>query len=456
MLMRFSVSNFLSFGYREDEDGSPILTEFHMYAGRSEQFQERVIQFRKRFVRKFSALYGANASGKTNLISAIDCGRHIVTHTLENSDIEECYCKSRLSNREKPTTFEYEFTIGERCFAYGFSAFLNEKKILSEWLYEMNNTKEKVIFERDAVAGEYFFDEKLFGEKDEVMEFHFFLKDVNRIQNSLLIYEIERRNLRQEAYQLFSRIFNWFESGLSVIYPDTRIAESYIRFASDNQRLISLLDYFDTGITGYHMQKINEAAFREYFLNASVADKILEAESRSGASRVRSVLRYNNTLFEIEYRDGRVDSIHKLLFQHGADDNFYEYGEESDGTRRLIEILDVILNDAEDKVFLIDELDRSLHPQMTRKFVETFLKFTEENNTQLIITTHESALMDLNILRRDEIWFAERENDNSTSLSTLEKFKIRYDKVVNKAYLAGRYGAVPVFKDLKYVLGEEN
>ena len=90
---------------------------------------------------------------------------------------------------------------------------------------------------------------------------------------------------------------------------------------------------------------------------------------------------------------------------------------------------------------------------MTIKFVETFLKFSEKKETQLIITTHESNLMDLNILRRDEVWFAEKEQNN-TNLYTLEKFKIRYDKVVAKDYLAGRYGAVPIFKDFEYVWGQ--
>ena len=141
------------------------------------------------------------------------------------------------------------------------------------------------------------------------------------------------------------------------------------------------------------------------------------------------------------------------MFQHGEDGGSYEYGEESDGTQRLIELLDVILNDDGDKVFVIDELDRSLHPQMTIKFVETFLGFSLKKHTQLIITTHESNLMDLNILRRDEIWFAEKDQDNQTNLYTLEKFKIRYDKVVSKDYLAGRYGAVPVFRDFEYVWG---
>ena len=117
--------------------------------------------------------------------------------------------------------------------------------------------------------------------------------------------------------------------------------------------------------------------------------------------------------------------IEKLMFKHGLDETAYEFGEESDGTRRLIELLAVILNDKEDMVFVVDELDRSFHPKMTIKFVETFLKLSQKSNTQLIITTHESNLMDLKILRRDEIWLAERKLDNTTTLFPFDKYKVR-------------------------------
>lgn len=202
------------------------------------------------------------------------------------------------------------------------------------------------------------------------------------------------------------------------------------------------------------MRVMNEAAFKEYFPDESLAEKFLRKPDVDKNIKAKSILKFGDTLFALEYDETGAKKIAKLLFQHGADESKYEYGEESDGTQRLIELLDVILNDDEDKVFIIDELNRSLHPQMTIKFVETFLKFSEKKTTQLIITTHESNLMDLNILRRDEIWFAVKENNN-TSLYTLEKFKIRYDKVVAKDYLAGRYGAVPVFKDFEYVWGQD-
>ena len=215
----------------------------------------------------------------------------------------------------------------------------------------------------------------------------------------------------------------------------------------NNKRLLDLLSYFDTGITKYNMRELKESAWRQYFADENIED-FLPDNFKHG------ILKYDKTLFEVK-RTKESTEVKKLMFQHGTDDTAYEFGEESDGTQRLIELLDVILNESKDMVFIIDELDRSFHPQMTIKFVETFLKWTMQKNTQLIITTHESNLMDLNILRRDEIWFAEKENDNTTKLYTLEKFKIRYDKVINKDYLAGRYGAVPVFKDFDYLWGED-
>ncbi len=456
MLMRFSVSNFLSFGYKINEAGETVPTEYHLYAGRSEQHKERVLNYRERRVLKFSSIYGANASGKTNLIRAIDTGKRIVLNTMEKAPLGDKYCRNSRSNADKPTLFEYEFTIGDRCFAYGFTVRLKDNTVLSEWLYEMKSAEEHVIFERLVEEDRYYFDEEMFCSKESREQFQFFLKDSNRINTTLLLYEIKRRDLEEDDFRIFNKVFDWFKYKLVVIYPETKIGASYFLFGSDNKNLVSILKYLDTGITGYGMRKINEAAFKEYFPDESLAERFLRRSDDDKKDNFKSILKFGKTLFELEYDETGAREISKLMFLHGADEGQYEYGEESDGTKRLIELLDVILNQGEDKVFVIDELNRSLHPQMTIKFVETFLKFSEEKMTQLIVTTHESNLMDLNILRRDEIWFAEKEKNNDTSLYTLEKFKIRYDKVVAKDYLAGRYGAVPVFQDFEYVWGRDS
>lgn len=451
--MRFSTSNFMSFGYKTNEEGEVIPTEYHLYAGRSEQHKERIIRYNDRKVLKFSSIYGANASGKTNLIRAMDAGKKIILNSMHDLELQDKYCRNKNENENKPTLFEYEFTIGDRCFAYGFTANLKDNVIISEWLYEMKLSEEVVIFERIVKDGRYYFDESIFSNDRNREEFHFFIKDANRINTTLLLYEINRRKLEDSDFAVFKEVFEWFKYKLIVIYPDTKIGESYFLFGSDNERLISILEQLDTGITGYVMRTMSEVAFKEYFPDEILAERVLKRTDIEGFAR--GILTIGGTLFEIDLDESGTRKITKLMFQHGSDESKYEYGEESDGTQRLIELLDVILNESSDKVFVIDELDRSLHPQMTIKFVETFLKFSESNTTQLIITTHESNLMDLNILRRDEIWFAEKEYTNNTSLYTLEKFKIRYDKVVAKDYLAGRYGAVPVFKDFEYVWGRD-
>lgn len=450
MLMKFRVSNFMSFGYYENDEGEVVPTEYHLYAGAAEKHKERIISYGKRKVLNFSAIYGANASGKTNLIFAIDIGGDIVVNTIKDLEIKNCYCRNKKINSEKPTMFEYEFTIGEHCFAYGFTVNLKEQRVISEWLYELSDDRQKVIFERIVSDNKYYYDESIFKNSENIQQFRYFIEDANRIDTTLLIYEISRRNMKDEDFNIFNSVYTWFNTKLLVVYPETKVANSFKRFSVNNKRLIELLKYFDTGITDYNMKELNENAFRQYFTDDDSIDKILPQKFHHG------VLKYGNTLFEIN-RKNKDLKVKKLMFKHGKDETSYEYGEESDGTQRLIELLDVILNDSDDKVFVIDELDRSFHPQMTIKFVETFLKWAraKEKNTQLIITTHESDLMDLSLLRRDEIWFAEKENDNSTKLYTLEKFKIRYDKVVNKDYLAGRYGAVPVFKDFDYLWGEE-
>lgn len=446
MLMRFSISNFMSFGYKIDQEGNPVSEEFYLYSGRSEQFKDRVVHLKGRKILKFASIYGANASGKTNLIRAIDCGRRILLSTMDEGHFEDKYCRSKKQNKNMPTLFEYEFTLGQQCFAYGFTVNLNRKCVLSEWLYELHEKNEHIIFERQVEQDQYYFDEKRFDNPENVQQFHYYMKDANQITSSLLLYEMNRRKLQEKDFEIFSKIYRWFRNKLVVIYPETKIGSSYRRFGNDNANLVNVLDYLDTGITGYEMRTLSENAFKEYFLDVTMAEKFLKG---------KGILIFGGALFELDGREGGTKKIEKLTFQHGPDETSYEYGEESDGTQRLIELLDVILDDDGERVFMIDELDRSLHPQMTIKFVEMFLKFSKNKNTQMIITTHESNLMDLKILRQDEIWFTERENDNTTTLYTLEKFQNRYGKPVFKEYLDGRYGAVPVFKDFEYVFGRD-
>ena len=115
-----------------------------------------------------------------------------------------------------------------------------------------------------------------------------------------------------------------------------------------------------------------------------------------------------------------------------------------------MDLLDILLSKNENAIYVVDELERSLHPKLTFHFIELFQKLNTKKNVQLIFTTHEPSIMDYSLFRRDEIWFVERNNSNSSKLYSLDMFKERYDKKLSKAYLEGRYGAIPIFQSFTY------
>lgn len=125
----------------------------------------------------------------------------------------------------------------------------------------------------------------------------------------------------------------------------------------------------------------------------------------------------------------------------------FPINEESEGTIRLLDLAEILLTKEKNKVFVIDELDRCLHPQVTVKFISLFLERAKKYNNQLIVTTHESRLLDFEILRRDEIWFVNKD-ENGSKLYSLEQYNERFDKKIDKAYLDGRYGGVPIFDNI--------
>ena len=139
--------------------------------------------------------------------------------------------------------------------------------------------------------------------------------------------------------------------------------------------------------------------------------------------------------------------VTKLYTQHLNFNNEkinFEIFEESDGTRRLFDLIPMLLNfKKSDSVFIVDELDRSFHTNLSKSIFKLFYKYTNNRPCQLIVTTHDTNLMDLNIFRNDEIWYVKKNSFKSTELYSLYEFNQRYDKSLVKDYLNGRFGAVP-------------
>ena len=157
------------------------------------------------------------------------------------------------------------------------------------------------------------------------------------------------------------------------------------------------------------------------------------------------MFKVNNQMYSLRKdKEGNVITT-KMMQNHGNDWELFDYLEESDGTQRLFDLIPLFYEYNGNRVIFIDEIDRSFHTNLTRRFLELFYGLTEGDTSQMIATTHDSNLLDLELVRQDEIWFVNRMEDHSSEIYSLNRFKERYDKVIDKEYLLGRYAAIPVF-----------
>ncbi len=447
MLIRFNVENFLSFNEEQ---------EFSMSPGRTKKKEEHLIKSNNINLLNYCAMYGANASGKSNFVKAIDIAKEIIVRGISNTNVTTKYCRSSKDNINNPTKFEFEIKLNEKCYAYGFKVFLHKKEIHSEWLYEINADKEIMIFER--IVSEKQFNYKLNPRDDEKQKLDVYIDDVKELNDTLFISEMARKNFsKTSSLYLFTEIHNWFSQKLEIIYPTTPIG-GVRYFFNDNNQMASFLNLFDTGITKVKLKEISLDEIKQIILKP-IFDKIIEDLNSMQSKPAFIVLTIGNSLFIIEKSNINGITVKKIFFQHGNNKDIdFEYHEESDGTKRLIDFFMIIYQATKEKskIFIVDEIDRSLHPQLSKKLIELFFKVSQNTKTQLITTTHESELLDLSLLRRDEIWFVEREKNYQTKLFSLDEFKTRYDTKVSKAYLEGRYGALPLFKNFDSFLENEN
>ena len=156
----------------------------------------------------------------------------------------------------------------------------------------------------------------------------------------------------------------------------------------------------------------------------------------------------NNQSFVLSMENGEL-MADQLMMNHGNKDDLFDLYDESDGTQRLFDLIPAYEVVKDGRVILIDEVDRSFHSKLTEEFVRRYFEITEGSACQMICTTHDLNLMTLNLLRKDEIWFAERDNEHSTRLYSLSEFKTRNDKSVLNDYIQGRYGAIPCISEIE-------
>ncbi len=454
MLMRFNVKNFLSFGERENAQSE----EFSLFAGKVRNKYDHVYNDGKVKLLKFSAIYGANASGKSNFVKSLDFMRKFVLNQSITGYMNS-YCKVNEENKNKNSYFEVEIMINNKYYSYGFEILLNQGKVVSEWLIELiGDGRERNIFTRDVENGNYEFGDIL-NNKTLMQKLVLYASDVQD-DGSILYLSLMNKNKKTlyeeyEEARVLKYVYQWFEDELAVHYPNRPISDySYMLNSEAVDDVCKIISAFNTGIKQFKMVEVPIEKIMSNIprgvanqLFNDIEEKIKQKKINNDKSTIDIIMRSQKDFFIIEVNKKFEIKCKTIQFSHGNENILFDIYEESDGTVRLLDLLEVLLT-KKDKVFVIDELDRCLHPILTYKYIELFLQVAKKRNIQLIVTTHESRLLDFGLLRRDEIWFVNRRESGESDIYSLEEYNTRFDQKIDKAYLDGRYGGIPIFTTL--------
>ncbi|WP_300344624.1 ATP/GTP-binding protein [Fusobacterium sp.] len=432
MLIKFTVENFLSFNGKK---------EFSMITGKSRSHTSHVYNSSNLSLLKSSYIYGANASGKTNFIKSLNFAKKCILNGMASVNTLEKNYKLDEDSLNRPTQFEFEILIEDKIYAYGFSFFLKTKEILEEWLVEVGKKEDINIFTRNKNVVKNTLN---LTDTDKV-RLNVYLDDLE--SNSLLLETLNKKKWEKDDYE-FLKILKWFAENLIIIFPNT--TNYVIEYFENTDNWVEYLKVFDIGITEICF---GEREFEELPIPKELKSKISNdmATLVSDKDDTKKVVIGLGDNFLNLYLDDNKLKAKEIIFKHKGLEKEVEFKfyEESDGTKRLLELLPLLEKvKCHNQTILIDELERSLHPVLVKEFLRRFYKNMEKTNSQLIITTHESRLLDLDTIRRDEVWFAENTIEEGTNLYSLEEFKTRFDLKLDKAYLLGRYGGIPQIKTL--------
>lgn len=439
MLARVVVENFLSF--REE-------TEFNMIAGNLRTHANHVYDYPVKLLRT-GVIYGANGAGKSNLIKAISYLKEIIEIGQITQSINSKKFKLDKEYLSKPVYFEIEVVSRNKFYSYGVR--IDGTTILEEYLYETGNIKEdKLIFYRRKNTDnriELQFDKNFIKSKKNQLLVEL-LQENLLLPNQLLLSKYEILN-----HDIISSVRHEIVDNIVVIYPQTKFAgltELYSNGHSFKYLANSLLSSFNTGIERLEEEEI---PFDQYF---GEDDKKEKENILSGLSEEISISLYDPSLesnIVITTKESGEVVVKKLTAQHldiNGKEVSFELQEESDGTRRLLDFIPALASVLLTEItYIIDEIDQSLHPVLLKTLLTRFLA-DDLVKGQLIFTTHESNLLDLNVLRQDEVWFVEKnEKLKSSQIYSLNDFKPRSDLDIKKGYLQGRFGAIPFTGDLE-------
>ena len=450
MLISFSLSNFLSFNERQT---------FSMEAGKTRTHAERIFRGKCLRLTKCEALFGANASGKSNLKEAFQFVQDMVIDELPLG-FSNKYFRQYPENKEKASTFTMNILLDSYRVEYSFDIILASGAIQQESLYKVNlSGKKKMVYYRDLITGCFETGDYFKSGSINATKLSMYGEDSISDTEALFLNSINHGKARMykgnTELQILRDLYRWFRNQLTISSPNS-ILTGYPFFSDSNlEEITSLINALGTGIgdskiTEVPVEVIKSSVPEELF-NKVVSD--LEkglAKVNDDTKRPSIMLRSYKEFYIFELDEEKKLRITTVEFSHENKDIFFGLKEESDGTARLLDLIEILLKVSDNRVFVIDEIDRCLHPALTTKVVEYFLKLASDRNTQLIITSHESRLLATEILRNDEICFVVKSKNGESIMNPLEEYQLRSDKKVYAALFDGTLeNVIPAFDDRK-------
>ena len=407
MLIRFSFKNFKSFKNENCLDMEATSLKEHEYNVAKTENGEYL---------KVSAIYGANASGKTNVLQAFDYMKKrilVSDDSKKNSPIDEENIYSFMINNA-PIALEVEILAkNNKIYKYGFEVL--KDTIISEWLFEKRVNKFYAIFERE--------NNNVSMKPNKISD----LVNIDERTLFLNIYsKIDKNN------EDFSNVYDWFVNSMYLDlgnpnferFINNRVSLKILSDENYKKELLKFIKTFDSGIEGIR----------------TTPDSIKAVKSNNGIIDIEVLHRGEN---------GELKALPFYL--------------ESNGTRKMFHLFDFFMDALKNgMVLFVDELDAKLHPLLTRYIINLFHNSqTNIGNGQLIYSTHDTVNLNKETFRRDEIWFAEKDKDGISEIYALSDYILEDDKnagkkvrnvaTYNKDYLTGRYGAIPVLEEFDII-----
>jgi len=420
MLIEFSATNFRSL--RETQTLSMAASGYFKEMEERNTFDTGM----KRLPRllRSAAIYGPNASGKSNLILALSFVRFMILSSAKKiQEGEEFNITPFLldhASKTKESEFELIFIEGDVRYQYGFA--LNKKRVLREWLIAYPEGRPQRWFDReyDSAAEQ---DNYEFGAKFLGGRLRQDWKNATR-GNALFLSVAVQFNSEQ-----LKPVFHWFQKRLRIIGSPIFLHPGYSLSVCETEegkkRVVDFLNASDL----------------------SIADLGVDKKHISQDDLPEDVP--NDMKEQIRKDKGKLEVI-DLKFMHPNSETGelipINVEDESQGTKNLFAFagpwLDVLGND---KILFVDEIDSSLHPLVVHQLVR--LLHRSGSKAQLVFTTHDTTILSQDIMRRDQVWFIEKDKSNASTLYPLSDFKVREHEALEKGYLRGRYGAIPIVKE---------